>query len=97
VRLNLRVYTSPGRLHAALADFIAFYHHRRYHEGLDNVTPADVYYGRRAAILARSKECQTTTLARRCAYNRAHPRQLTRGESAPQLSVASALGDSQRC
>src|SRR5713101_692964 len=45
-RLNLLVYTSPGRLHAAMADFIDFYNHRRYHEGLDNVTPADVYYGR---------------------------------------------------
>ena len=40
-RLNLLVYTSPGRPHAAMADFIDFYNHRRYHEGLDNVTPAD--------------------------------------------------------
>ena len=38
-----------------MADFIDFYNHRRYHEGLDNVTPADVYYGRCAAILARRK------------------------------------------
>jgi putative transposase len=96
-RLNLLVYTSPGRLHAAMADFIDFYNHRRYHEGLDNVTPADVYYGRREAILARRKERQAATLARRRAYNRAHPGQRTRGESATQLSVAQARRDSQRC
>jgi hypothetical protein len=95
-RLNLLVYTSPARLRAAMAAFIDFYTHRRYHEGLDNVIPADVYYGRREAILARRKERQAATLARRRAYNRAHPGQLIRGESAPQLSVASALGDSQR-
>jgi hypothetical protein len=53
--LNLPVYTSPGRLHAATADFIDFYNHRRYHEGLDNVTLADVYYGGLEAILARRR------------------------------------------
>ncbi len=73
-RLNLLVYTSPGRLRAAMATFIDFYNHHRYHEGLDNVTPADVYYGRRAAILARRKERQAATLVRRRAYNRAHSR-----------------------
>ena len=96
-RLNLLVYTSPGRLHAALADFIDFYNHRRYQEGLDNVTPADVYYGRREAILARRRERQAATLARRHAYNRARHVRFTRGESPAQLSVTSALGDSQRC
>ena len=95
-RLNLLVYTSPGRLHAAMAAFIDFYNHRRYHEGLDNVTPADVYYGRREAILARRKERHAATLARRRAYNRARPGQRTRGGSALQLSVTPSLADSQR-
>jgi hypothetical protein len=79
-----------------MADVIDFYNHRRYHEGLDNVTPADVYSGRREVILARRKERQAATLARRRVYNRRRPRQLTRGESAPQLSVAPVLADSQR-
>jgi transposase InsO family protein len=80
-----------------MAAFIDFYNHRRYHEGLDNVTPADVNDGRRAAILARRQERQAATLARRRAYTRRRPRQFTRGESAAQLSVAQALADSQRC
>jgi hypothetical protein len=32
-----------------MADFIDFYNYRRYHEGVDNVTAADVYYGQREA------------------------------------------------
>jgi hypothetical protein len=77
-----------------MADFIAFYNHRRYHEGLDNVTPADVHYGRREAILARRKEREAARLARRRVYTRRRPRQLTRGELAAQLSVAPVLADS---
>ena len=52
-RLNLLVYTSPEGLRAAMADFIDFYKYRRYHEGIKNVTPSDVFFGRREAILKR--------------------------------------------
>ena len=48
-RLNLLVYTSPEELRRALAEFIEFYNHSRYHEGTGDVTPVDVYYGRRMA------------------------------------------------
>ena len=42
-RVNLVVYTGPDQLRAALAEFIVFYNHQRYHEGIGNMTPADVY------------------------------------------------------
>jgi putative transposase len=42
-RLNLLVFTSPEALRGARAEFIEFYNPRRYHEGIGNVTPVDVY------------------------------------------------------
>jgi putative transposase len=47
---------SPEALRAAMAEFSEFYNYRRYHEGIGNVTPADVCYRRRQEILKRSKE-----------------------------------------
>jgi putative transposase len=69
-RLNLLVYTSLKRLRAAMADLIHFYNHDRYHEGIGNVTPADVYDGRRDAILQRRVAQQRRTLAQRIRYIR---------------------------
>ena len=43
-------YHTPGELERALARFVEEYNHRRYHESLQNVTPADVYFGRQATI-----------------------------------------------
>ena len=63
--LNLQVYTGAEVLWAAIADCIRFYNHERYHEGIGNVTPADVYDGRRDAILRRRAAKKTRTLARR--------------------------------
>src|SRR5271169_4089531 len=68
-RLNLLVYTSREQLRAALAEFIEFYNQRRYHEGIGNVTPADVYYGRRELILRRREEQKRQTLYERFQYN----------------------------
>jgi hypothetical protein len=35
----------PGDLEAQIERFIDHYNNRRYHESLDNLTPADVYFG----------------------------------------------------
>ena len=43
--MNLLVYPSPEQLRRAIAEFIGFYNHRRYHEGIGNVAPADVSTG----------------------------------------------------
>ena len=56
-RLNLLVFTSPEALRAAMAEFIEFYNHRRYHEAIGNVTPADVCYvdGKKFSSEGRNK------------------------------------------
>jgi hypothetical protein len=41
------------------------YNHRRYHESLDNLTPADLYFGRGARILATRRQIKRRTIAER--------------------------------
>jgi putative transposase len=65
------VFESPSLLEKAVAAFVDYYNHRRYHEGIGNVTPADAYYGRRQAILIRREEVRQRTLQERRAYHRA--------------------------
>ena len=47
----LSTTTPPGDLERQVAAFVAHYNHARYHESLDNLTPADVYFGRAEAVL----------------------------------------------
>jgi putative transposase len=84
-RLNLLVFTSPEALRAAMAEFIEFYNHRRYPEGIGNVTPADVYYGRGEEILQRRKEQKQETMDRRFQYNRGRAANQTRGQLRTEL------------
>jgi transposase InsO family protein len=64
-RILLENYYLPGDLERAIADFVEHYNHRRCHEALDNLTPADVYFGRGQAILERRKEIKRKTIERR--------------------------------
>ena len=43
--------------------FVEHYNHVRYHESIDNLTPADVYFGRAEAILAECKRTKLATIA----------------------------------
>jgi len=47
------------------ADFVDHYNHWRYHESLDNLTPADVYFGRGQNILKMRKEIKRRTIEQR--------------------------------
>ena len=45
--------------------------HRRYHEGLGNLTPADVYFGQHHAIIERRRKIKELTIQkRRLAHHR---------------------------
>ena len=42
-----------------------YYNHERYHESLNNVTPADMYYGRADEVLEQRQMIKQRTLAMR--------------------------------
>ena len=64
-QILLNNYYLPGELQEHLQRFIAYYNHERYHESLDNLTPADVFYGRGQAILDQRETIKLNTLAMR--------------------------------
>jgi len=69
--LSLLPYEMPGELDKAIAAFIDYYNYQRYHEGLGDVTPYDVYTGRHLEILQNRKEVKGRTLQARRYYNKA--------------------------
>jgi len=67
-KLCLLVYCSPDELKKVVDETIAIYN-TTPHESLDNVSPNDVYAGRKEATLQRRKEKKRLTLERRKQYN----------------------------
>ena len=64
-RILLENYFLPGDLEAQIAAFVDNYNHRRYHESLDNLTPADVYFGRAQTILLQRERIKRQTIEQR--------------------------------
>ena len=64
-RILLENYYLPGDLEAQVEAFVEHYNHHRYHESLDNLTPADVYFGRADAILAERARIKRQTIQHR--------------------------------
>ena len=64
-RILLENYFLPGDLERAITDFVEHYNQRRYHESLDNLTPADVYFGTGQRILERRKHIKRRTIQQR--------------------------------
>lgn len=67
--VNLEVFCFPWELEKAIAQFVEDYNYRRYHEALDNLTPADVFFGRAAAVQSRREEIKLATLQLRREQN----------------------------
>ena len=64
-QILLNHYYLPNELQEHLQRFVSYYNHERYHESLNNLTPADVFYGRGQAILDQREMIKKITLAMR--------------------------------
>lgn len=64
-RILLENYYLPGDLECQTSTFVNHYNHVRYHESIDNLTPADVYFGRAEMILAERQRIKRETIANR--------------------------------
>jgi len=63
--IKLEKYFTPEQLRDNIEAFVDYYNNRRYHESLDNLTPADVYFGRSEEILKVRRETKRKTIALR--------------------------------
>jgi putative transposase len=67
--VKLENFYFPWELHQAIASFVDYYNQQRYHESLDNLTPADVFLGRAQEVqIRRERIKQQTLIARRQQY-----------------------------
>ena len=67
--VNLQNYFLPSQLETQIASFVNYYNHQRYHESLDNLTPADVYFGRAKEVLTKRDQIKKQSLQQRRLLN----------------------------
>lgn len=63
--VKLENFFHPDQLREAIGQFVDRYNNQRYHEPLNNLTPADVYFGRGELILKRREQIKNQTLKQR--------------------------------
>jgi len=63
--IKLDNYYMPGDLELEIGKWVEYYNNERIHESLDNVTPADMYFGRKEKILTKRDIIKEKTLQMR--------------------------------
>ena len=61
-RILLENYYLPGDLEAQIETFVEHYNRQRYRESLNNVRPADAYFGRAQAIIKQRERIKRQTI-----------------------------------
>jgi putative transposase len=56
---------TPGDLENQISAFVNHYNNYRYHESINNVTPADAYFGRHTTIIERREKIKKLTTQNR--------------------------------
>jgi transposase InsO family protein len=60
----------PGDLEASIEAFVDHYNHHCYHESINNLTPADVYFRRGQTIREQRERIKRKTIQTRCLHHR---------------------------
>jgi len=63
--IRLDNYYSPDDLIQVIAEFVDYYNNKRYHESLNNLTPADVYFKRDRRKLKERRLIKEETIKER--------------------------------
>ena len=64
-RILLENYYLPGDLETQVAAFLEHYNHKRYHDSLNSLTPAEAYFARGDAILRGRERIKFQTIQQR--------------------------------
>jgi len=68
--IELDNYWLPDELRDQIGAFVDYYNNRRYHEALNNLTPADVYFERAQVILDKRERTRRRTMKQRRSHYR---------------------------
>lgn len=63
--VKLDNFYSPGELVQSINEFVDYYNNKRYHESINNLTPANVYFGKEQEILKERTRIKGRTLKER--------------------------------
>ena len=69
-KVMLENHFFPDDLRARIGIFVDHYNHQHYHEIINNLTPADVYFGRGQAILNQRERIKRKTIETRRLHHR---------------------------
>ncbi len=69
-RILLENYYLSGGLRHQIDAFVEHYNHQRYHESLQNLTSADVYFGRGQAVLKQREKIKRKIIETRLLLHR---------------------------
>ena len=71
--IRLRNFFYPRVLERAISEFVDYYNQYRYHEAQDNMTPADVYFGRVEEVKSRLEQIKEAAMRQRRELNSRTP------------------------